>query len=471
MEQNTDSIAACQNHFFKLVGWNPFSQYQNFNQAARDILDIKTNTGVSFSSNNQIYDYFKSQYILSLSPQLSACVSYLSSSLPISPFQNAFKIKNLKSATLPAPLSRDLLAEDSSLKQTNPYSILKVLNYRSWDQAIVYDNFCSSETYSSIRSKANYLLSVKAYLEIKTIAGLYINQFNKDSQLKINWVSVSNKKRSLYAVAQYAINKNKWSSACTFVANSGLIGLNGIYHINGGINDLFLQPNTEKPRKSLYTVGCEIYYCLKDSGGGLSIGLKSTSTIPERFSEKTLIVNPLMGYLTLSYCQQVARNLIGATRIDYNYYNYLSEMSVGFEYWGQLKPYENNQPLTPPRDSNFIDLFYDYIVKFSFSALNPQSKQLYSSSLQFDRQFGSIIVSLGCSILFSAKHCKHQNNQEMILDSNSSITTDKDHINSIIQSNFNKSNYHETSQYNNDTFWTGILPIVDKLSLQIQFYL
>lgn len=53
----------------------------------------------------------------------------------------------------------------------------------------------------------------------------------------------------------------------------------------------------------------------------------------------TLLVNPVMGHLGITYARSYKKHLLMATRYDFNYFSYDSDLSVGLIY----APAEKNQ--------------------------------------------------------------------------------------------------------------------------------
>ncbi|PVV01388.1 hypothetical protein BB560_004193 [Smittium megazygosporum] len=354
MELDPLSIDASVQRFYDLVGWDCYSQYPKFLQATKDILSFNSLNGICFSLNGQKLSNFKSEYTLGLSPAVSGSVSYLASSYPIPDLYTYPKQLPSSSASNFSAFQENISVNLSKSDHTsNAYylpTLLKSLNRRTWENSTILD-LSSSRNTTEFRSQ--YLLAAQAYLNLKTLSGMYLNQISKEQQFKLDWLSIADKNRSLYAsvtFGQYSIDKGNWASAFSLALNTGMIGLNGVYHINGNFADSSKNSSSKRP-KSLFSVGSEIYYCITDSSGGLSLGLKSTSFNQKLFYESGLLFSPIMGHLKMFYCQQVSSRLFGATSFDYNYYSSLSQLDFGLEYWGKTKTKE----ISSVKTANVVD--------------------------------------------------------------------------------------------------------------------
>lgn len=114
------------------------------------------------------------------------------------------------------------------------------------------------------------------------------------------------------------------------------------------------------------SLGAEVYYTAKEKSGGLSIGTRFRRYCKGAIqSVNTLVVNPIMGHVSLSYSTSIQSFMTMTTRYDVNFYSFYSDISVGVE----VCPPEQDQllqakfSLTDVRESNYSILIF-FIIGF-----------------------------------------------------------------------------------------------------------
>lgn len=112
--------------------------------------------------------------------------------------------------------------------------------------------------------------------------------------------------------------------------------------------------------KGRFSAGAEIYFSAKEKSAGVSTGVRFTtlpdatppsyqlpsatstsvaSTVASAYMQSqppttlTAVFNPMMGHISGAYAARVSRDLSLCSRFDFNIYSYLSEWTMGAEWW------------------------------------------------------------------------------------------------------------------------------------------
>lgn len=222
------------------------------------------------------------------------------------------------------------------------------------------------------------LLYGRLYLPQSLLEALAIKRFSSGLQLQLRAVSSKTLKNggSLLGLAQYDVGKYSIEGLAS--SDGGLLGLRGVYNFGGDAEGAQLGNGGVSPREQVgngsnggsdreriygrFTAGSEIYYGTLNKSGGISCGLRF-ATLPSYRGTPltaTITLNPLMGSIRASYSVMAGRHCSLATMLDFNFYSYESDWSVGMELWRKefLRPIaqpKGEEPLrtrTPPANGD-----------------------------------------------------------------------------------------------------------------------
>ncbi|PWA00937.1 hypothetical protein BB558_002984 [Smittium angustum] len=412
-----DLIPVSELQFYKKLGWNPLKQYSEFIKATKDVLDFNINTGISISANKMNLENFKAEYLIGLNPKLSCSMGYMASTIKIPSLEtNDFNF-NIVNSAKPNTTNPDQL--ESSF-------ILKNIRRRIWSQKSdinIKQFISSSESMSKIENKPEYLLYAQAYPSERAITGTMIKQYGKNSQMKLSWMSIADEKRTFNVVGHYSVVRDRWNTDFSFGSVGQMYGTSGVYNF----------PKMKNSPGSNFCFGYELYYGGKEGIGGLSIGLKK-QVFPidskTKFSEQAILLNPVLGHISTNYCQQINRNLVVATKYNYNFYSRLSQLAFGFEF------------LSPEKRISTSTGILNYILKFSFQTIEDSLDQIGSAKLVFEKQFLNFVASVGMSFCFDQQT---SSNETVFVESSNIVSSPKSSVTSI-------SRYENTGQIGNPSY-------------------
>ncbi|KAJ2779112.1 Mitochondrial distribution and morphology protein 10 [Coemansia interrupta] len=376
--------------FHRETRWDEHNSYSAFCKTSQEIIDFSIPHGVSVSAGRCIGSGLSSQLVFSMIPNKASSIGYLAASRPL------FTVPPLESR-LEAPASTifndcDRISEavaPPGLHQSRPVDDLRAgIDYPTKSDVIdgfsdevppppyndfaflrrqqAFDERDSQSLLSSIRSggwKCNweignpgskhkdssssasrdYMMVAQMYPSLSSITGSYISQRSPSSELTISGVSVAGAHPDLQLIAQYAVNKRRWSSESILATSGKLIGFRNQYNF-GNVEALdraayaYYCGSDDDARRVLrekthgrFSVGSEVYFGAQDSSGGISLGARYRYDLP-LFSELTCVLNPIMGHLSLAWMQQLRPHFCAAARYDFNVYSLNSELAMGVEW-------------------------------------------------------------------------------------------------------------------------------------------
>ncbi|KAI9731028.1 MAG: Mitochondrial distribution and morphology protein 10 [Cirrosporium novae-zelandiae] len=314
-----------QNAFYTATSWNRQNSYGTLEDTSRSLLDFPTPHGLNLHLSSLSTPNFATSYTLHAIGPVTGSISYLYSSISLSPSPGTL------SSTVPLPA---LTSSYKSLRA--PVAPAESWEYEIWHRGRRVD-------------KASTLLYGRVFLPHSTLEALYLHRLSPANLLRLSAVSDTRLRNGGTILALLQHDTGKYTTEYLYSTDSALFGIRGLY--NFGPDPLpaattALTSNDTIPPPSLLSAGAEFYYSPLNSSGGLSTGLRFT-TLPSHPGfpyTMTLTLNPLMGNLTSTYAVRASRNLSLCSRFAFNLYSYESSVQLGMELFRRhADPYSPEQ--------------------------------------------------------------------------------------------------------------------------------
>ncbi|KAJ1864862.1 Mitochondrial distribution and morphology protein 10 [Coemansia sp. RSA 2703] len=433
--------------FHRETRWDEHNSYSSFCKSSQEIIDFSIPRGVSVGAGRSIGSGLSSQLVFSMIPNKSSSIGYLAASRPL------FTVPPLKSrldvsantifnecdeiaetvtssgahkpytsdamqvateyptnsdvidgfsVVAAAPVHSDFafLRRQQIFDERDIQSLLGRIRSGGWKCNWEIGKPDTKHNDSSSSVSKDYMMVAQMYPSLSSITGSYISQRSPTSELTISGVSVAGAHPDLQLIAQYAVNKRRWSSETILATSGKLIGLRSRYNFGNvealdkaayayycGTDDDARRVLREKTH-GRFSIGSEVYYGAQDSSGGVSVGAQYRYDLP-LFSELTCVLNPIMGHLSLAWMQQLRPQFCAAARYDFNVYSLNSELAMGVEW--QLDHnsiikagWSGSQGLRCLIDTRFSNMIFSLGLAFNSDSssirLGPGSSAMPSTS-------------------------------------------------------------------------------------------
>ncbi|KAJ1724044.1 Mitochondrial distribution and morphology protein 10 [Coemansia erecta] len=376
--------------FHRETRWDEHNSYSTFCKTSQEIIDFSIPHGVSVSAGRSIGSGLSSQLVFSMIPNKASSIGYLAASrslFTVPPLESRLAVSantifndcdHISETVAPPGVHQPHLVEDLPTvvdyptksdvidgfadKATGPphsdfaffrrqqifderdsQSLLSSIRSGGWRCNWEIGNSGSRNSDSSSSASRDYMMVAQMYPSMSSITGSYISQRSPTSELTLSGVSIAGAHPDLQLIAQYAVNKRRWSSESILATSGKLIGFRSQYNF-GNVEALdraayeYYCGSDDDARRVLrdkthgrFSIGSEVYFGAQDSSGGISVGARYRYDLP-LFSELTCVLNPIMGHLSLAWMQQLRPQFCAAARYDFNVFSLNSELAMGVEW-------------------------------------------------------------------------------------------------------------------------------------------
>lgn len=313
--------------FLSYIGWNVNDSYANITLASQSVLDFDVPHGGSLQLSSQTTANTFTNYTISNLGVLKGSIAYIYSKNPafLEP-SNKTPLKNLVQCYRKYPL-QDV--------QHNP---------------------------------GNYLYG-RMFLPGKQLEAMYIQSLGVNAQLVAKWVVDPRFQTPVVLTTTLQSTSPKWTREFIYSSHENLLGFRMLSHVAKW---------SESNGTSWLDAGLELFYAANKKSPGASLGIKyssraSYSAFPLAFS---LVMNPLVGSASVAYTLKPTELSAFSSRFDFNFYSYLSDLTVGCELWRNTPISLQSQQDTPTERSGPVS-----VIKASTSLASQTAQVLWEGSI------------------------------------------------------------------------------------------
>ncbi|RKP34578.1 hypothetical protein BJ085DRAFT_21380 [Dimargaris cristalligena] len=292
-----DFMPYCLRQFNRSSRWNDDNQYSNLSAASRSILDFTPPAGFTFYVSKAPSSFFKSSYRLQTFPLFSGSLGYLFTSEELDLRRTYCGNQE--------PATEDAASSTAAGTASN-----------------------STPAFAGSPSSTNYLLCGQVFLPTNRIEALYSRRFTRRTQ----FLAASAQHRdpaNNELLAQLQYDCSKWCTELSYTFPGSLVGWRGLYNFGPVPENPTLEDQRAHPGR--VSIGGELYFSTADNNGGLSVGARYRTLVPQT-AEFTCVTNPVMGHLSTAYTMSITPRCIMSSRFDFNFYSLFSDLAAGIEW-------------------------------------------------------------------------------------------------------------------------------------------
>ncbi|KAK9471509.1 uncharacterized protein V1510DRAFT_420117 [Dipodascopsis tothii] len=312
--------------FYAATNWNEDNLYSNVTVTSQDLLEFPVPRGVTLNVSALSSPVSASSYSLrNLGGLVDGTISYFYCYTGESSTGNDVPATDLKAALSGYRLFGPLKPPDE------PWMREVIQGGRRVDHK-------------------NTMLFGKVYLPGNMLEALYVRQLSPTKQLVVAGVSGSQLRNGGTVMAQYQTNVGQWCNELIYNTHEALLGFRGLYNV--GYEARVANPAIT----SRFSVGAEVFYSALSKSGGVSTAMRYTNTASYTGSPltMTLTTNPVMGHISATYAVRASADTALASRYDFNFYSYTSNLTVGCELWRRQQ--RHIEPVATESDSEPVDV-------------------------------------------------------------------------------------------------------------------
>ncbi|KAH7100683.1 mitochondrial distribution and morphology protein 10 [Auriculariales sp. MPI-PUGE-AT-0066] len=384
--------------YYRQTGWNEDNLYSNLTRSSTAILD--------FNSPNSL---FKTTYSMNALPTLNGSVGYIFTSCDLD-------VKGSNNVRFKDMIERFRVYDQPGRPEPRPEVFLQ------GDRVDARD----------------YLLYGRLYIPTGRLDALYSARLTPTAQLLVAAISdprsplplsqATSRRRgdSNGGISNIMINLQhdigKWCTEYSWSAEDGMFGLRLLH--NFGSSRRTSQdaiPSTAKRvdqeeameggLRGRFSAGAEVYFSAKEKSAGLSTGIRFTTLpdatppsfqLPSQQTQPylpsqppttlTAVFNPIVGHISTAYATRASEELSMCSRFDFNVYSYLSEWTVGAEWWIGGTARSADDPPTTDHDSS---LSRALAVEQLGGVVKARMSTNADLSLMWEGRIKNLLVSLG----------------------------------------------------------------------------
>ncbi|KZW04042.1 mitochondrial distribution and morphology protein 10 [Exidia glandulosa HHB12029] len=348
-------------NYYRQTGWNEDNLYSNLTRSSTAILDFNVPRGLHINISKSPNALFKTTYSMNALPTLNGSVGYIFTSCEVN-----------------IPSSQDVRFKDT------------IERFKVFDQPRRPEP--RDEVWQQGRrvDARDFLLYGRIYVPTGRLDALYATRLSPTLQLLIAAISdprsptplsqATSRKRGDASGGMSNVMLNlqhdvgRWCTEYSWSADDGMFGLRVLHNFGSSRRaDPAVGVGAPRPKRvdeeeamegglrGRFSAGAELYFSAKEKSAGLSTGVRFTTVpdatppsfqlAPGTFSPSaastlaplsvqsqtpttlTAVFNPMMGHISGAYAARVSRDLSVCSRFDFNVYSYLSEWTMGAEWW------------------------------------------------------------------------------------------------------------------------------------------
>ncbi|KAJ1986076.1 Mitochondrial distribution and morphology protein 10 [Dimargaris cristalligena] len=327
-----DFMPYCLRQFNRSSRWNDDNQYSNLSAASRSILDFTPPAGFTFYVSKAPSSFFKSSYRLQTFPLFSGSLGYLFTSEELD-LRRTYcgnqepATEDAASSTAAGTASNSTPAFAGSPSSTNVNDSL-LSQFHNQAPAPSDSSAVLKGLLGTCQVGAWNPVLFSPPQDPFTNQALYSRRFTRRTQ----FLAASAQHRdpaNNELLAQLQYDCSKWCTELSYTFPGSLVGWRGLYNFGPVPENPTLEDQRAHPGR--VSIGGELYFSTADNNGGLSVGARYRTLVPQT-AEFTCVTNPVMGHLSTAYTMSITPRCIMSSRFDFNFYSLFSDLAAGIEW-------------------------------------------------------------------------------------------------------------------------------------------
>lgn len=380
-----------EDEFQEACNWDIHRSYANVTLNSEHLLDFKVPSGATLTLSSQASPVSYTSYSLSNLGILNGSIAYVYSSRHLPPNSSRSislaKIMDTYRSINTSPVTKvDERAQSPSVAAPerdirNPIASLKtVLPGEDSADAPKDDNPLQQPVAGTPAvTKTGTLLYGRIQFPGNVTEAMVAKQWSPVSKVVAKWVCDDRLPHPVIMTATLYSGNAKWMREYIYSTHDNLLGFRAL-----GIIATYPREEGDSRPPSQLSSGAEIFYAISKKVPGASVAARYTTYARYTQTQATMsiVCNPLMGSINATYAIKPTEQSAFASRYDFNFYSYLSDLTIGAELW-------RNDPISSQAASSKIRPGPRSVLKASTSLASQTLNLLWGGG------YHDFLISLG----------------------------------------------------------------------------